>query len=52
MQRIINRTRTLTVAALIVASMSSSAMAFGRNDAPCDGMFDCIATAWWYAFLR
>lgn len=52
MNRIINRTRSLAIAGLVIASLSGSAFAFGRHDAPCDGMFDCIATAWWYAFLR
>lgn len=52
MNRIINRTRSLTIAGLILASLSGSAFAFGRHDAPCDGMIDCIYTAWWYAFLR
>lgn len=52
MHRIINRTRSLAIAGLVIASLSSSAFAFGRNDAPCSGMYDCFATAWWYAFLR
>lgn len=52
MNRIINRTRSLAVPALVIASLSSSAFAFGRNDAPCSSLFDCVATAWWWAILR
>ncbi|WP_156373096.1 hypothetical protein [Pseudorhodoferax sp. Leaf267] len=52
MPRLITRSRALTVALLIGASLCTSANAMGRRDAPCDGFMDCIYTAYWYAFLR
>lgn len=39
-------------AALLSASMPSNANAMGMKNAPCDGFYDCIATAWWYAFYK
>lgn len=52
MTHLITRSRALTVAILIGASLSSNAFAMGRHDAPCDGFMDCIYTAYWWAFLR
>ena len=52
MNRLIDRTRALTIAGLVIASLSGSAFAMGGHNAPCDSMADCIYTAWWYAFLR
>ncbi|MGH6645950.1 hypothetical protein [Aquabacterium sp.] len=52
MNRLITRSRALTVAILIGASLSSNAFAMGRHDAPCDSLADCIYTAYWWAFLR
>ena len=50
--RISNRTRSLIATGLVLAAASGSAFAIGGHNAPCDGMADCIFTAWWYAFLR
>lgn len=52
MQQIVNRSRAFAVAALIGATLCTSAHAMGRRDAPCDGFMDCIYTAYWWAFQR
>ncbi|MFT3720530.1 hypothetical protein [Pseudorhodoferax sp.] len=52
MRQLVTRSRALAVAVLIGASLGTSAHAMGRHDAPCDGLMDCIYTAYWWAFLR
>lgn len=50
--KLLTRSHALFALAMIGAALSGSAYAFGRNDAPCNGFFDCLFTAVWWAFFR
>ena len=51
--RTLKRSLSAAIAAVLLsASMPSNANAMGMKNAPCDGLYDCIATAWWYVFYK